>query len=163
MESPFLSLLKNNFQQSTRFSTDAGWLAATGCTLFFGRPPVCYEFMCNTILDAQPTITHEYVAQILSKLISYIGKNAVGGSHIVEIMSEKKLQRIKITRFKKRLDEAKEAYLAVLFFLKHNFLKANSLQALSKIHPPHLDLVQNLNGEIENAKKRKNLFSQGLF
>jgi len=119
--------------------------------------------MCNTILDAQPTITHEYVVQILSKLISYIGKNAVGGSHIVEIMSESKLQRINIVRFNKRLGEAEEAYLAVLFFLKHNFLKANLLQALSKIHPPHLDLVQNLTGEIEIAKKRKNLFSQGLF
>lgn len=144
IESPFLNLLKINFQQSTRFSTGAGWLAATGCTLFFGRPPVCYEFICNTILDAQPTIAHEYVAQILSKLISYIGKNAVGGSHIVEIMSESKLQRINITRFKKRLGEAGEAYLAVLFFLKHNFLKANSLQALSKIHPPNLALVQDL-------------------
>ena len=78
-------------------------------------------------------------------------------------MSKSKLQRINITRFKKRLGEAGEAYLAVLFFLKHNFLKANSLQALSKIHPPHVDLVQNLIGEIENAKKRKNIFSQGLF
>ena len=104
--------------------------------------------MCNIILDAQPTIAHEYVAQILSKLISYIGKNAVGGSHVVEIMSKRKLQRINITRFKKRLGEAEKAYLAVLFFLKHNFLKANSLQALSKIHPPHLDLGHNLIGKI---------------
>lgn len=144
-ESPFLNLLKNNFQQSIQFSKGAGWLGATGCKLFVGRPPVCYEFMCNAILDAQPTAAHEYVTQILSKLISHIGKNAAGGSHIVEIMSASKLQRIKIARFNKKLGEAKEAYLAVLFFLQHNFLKATSLPALSKIHPPCLNLVRDLN------------------
>jgi len=141
LESPFLSLVRKRFSPYARYMKNRGWWSENGCTLSFGRPPVCYEFMCNDIIDDQPTDSDLYTIKILSKLISHVGKNALGRLHIVEIMKERHLHNIQHTRFEKKLSEAKAAFIAVKLLYTHNCIDNNSLKTLSKILRPPWSLI----------------------
>ena len=56
-ESPYLFLLSKNHNPEGLSGTHPDWLSESGCTLPVGRPPVCYEFLCNMILEVhQPAI-----------------------------------------------------------------------------------------------------------
>ena len=132
-ESPFLLLLlkKNSHQISN--STQKAWLSEAGCTLSVGRPPVCYEFLCANILDAQQTGMHRYAMIVLSKLVSHIGKKALGSRHLIEVMDPADLKKIRYPRFKKRLSEAYNAFDVVQLFLSGDKLENDALKVLSKI------------------------------
>ena len=48
LNSPFLSMLhRRDFLDSDAY----GFLSETGCVLDAGRPPVCYEFFCDELLN----------------------------------------------------------------------------------------------------------------
>ena len=162
LESPFLSLLREKYPSSAPYSIKTGWLAETGCTLSFGRPPVCYEFICNEIMDTQPTIIHRYMANVLSKLISHAGKKAHGQRHVVEIMSAEELQDINFTRFEKQLGEAGAAFLEVEMFREQNFMESGSLRVMKKILPPPLPLIQKLERSAHSVRIKKPV-GEGLF
>ena len=85
-ESPFLFLLLDKYSYQFHNNTQKAWLSEAGCRLSIGRPPVCYEFLCANILDAQQTGMHRYAMIVLSKLVSHIGKRALGPRHLIEIM-----------------------------------------------------------------------------
>ncbi len=65
-ESLFLSKLREEYQTAASYSDETGWLSETGCDLTAGRPPVCYEYLCDEILSAQPTHTHRYAVIVCS-------------------------------------------------------------------------------------------------
>ena len=133
IETPFLFLLlkKNSHQVSN--NTQTGWLSETGCNLSIGRPPVCYEFLCNNILDAQQTEMHRYAMIVLSKLISYIGKKALGSRHLIEVMDPVDLKKVRYSRFEKRLLEARNAFDVIQLFFRGRELETDDLKVLSKI------------------------------
>ncbi len=107
--------------------------ASTGCALSTGRPPVCYQFYCNKIIDALPDDQHRYRFQVLSNLVPHIGKRALGHRHLVEIMDAAQLTRVKITRFRKRLAEARRALQIIQSINGNGFPAASILEDLSKI------------------------------
>ncbi|MGD8298970.1 MAG: hypothetical protein PVG67_21400, partial [Desulfobacterales bacterium] len=109
------------------------WLSETGCRLPVGRPPVCYEFLCANILDAQQTGIHRYAMIVLSKLVSHIGKKALGSRHLIEVMDPADLKKIRYSRFEKRLSEARNAFDVVQLFLSGDKLENDALKVLSKI------------------------------
>jgi hypothetical protein len=66
-ESPFLQLLLQKYSHQVSYRSQKDWLSKAGCELSVGRPPVCYEFLCGNILDAQQTGMQRYAMIILSK------------------------------------------------------------------------------------------------
>lgn len=133
IESSFLSLLNKKFYPVSEYSKKWGWLTETGCILSAGRPPVCYEYFCNSIMEVQPDDMHRYVINVLSMLITHVGKYAIGRRHLIEILYGKELKKLKITRFRKQLNEAEAAFNAFKSYIKNESLDKTSLQAFEKI------------------------------
>jgi len=133
LESPFLFLLSKRHSPEVSYSTQKAWLNESGCKLSAGRPPVCYEFLCGTILDAQQTGMQRYAMIVLSKLISHIGKRALGTRHLIEVMDPADLKKIRYSRFEKRLSEARNAIDIVQLFFSGHKLENDALKVLSKI------------------------------
>ena len=133
LESPFLFLLSKNHSPEVSYGTQKDWLGEAGCKLSVGRPPVCYEFLCGTILEAQQTGMQRYAMIVLSKLISHIGKMALGSRHLIEVMDPADLKKVKYSRFEKRLSEARNAFDVVQLFFSGHKLENDALKVLSKI------------------------------
>jgi len=132
-ESPFLFLLLKKHSHQVSNSTQKDWLSEAGCKLSVGRPPVCYEFLCANILNAQQTGMQRYAIIVLSKLVSHIGKRALGSRHLIEVMDPADLKKIKYSRFQKRLLEARNAFDVVQLFLNGHKLENDALKVLTKI------------------------------
>ena len=132
-ESPFLYLLSKNHCLEISYSTQKSWLNETGCKLSVGRPPVCYEFLCANILDARQTGMHRYAMIVLAKLISHIGKRALGSRHLIEVMDPADLKKVRYSRFEKRLSEGRNAFDVVQLFFRGHTLENDALKVLSKI------------------------------
>jgi hypothetical protein len=101
--------VRQRYPQKERYNAASGWLHAYGCALDVGRPPACYEFICNAILDAQPTAYHKYIVKVLSFLVSYLGRNCCGHRHLVELNTMESLLQVNYERFSKRLSLAEKA------------------------------------------------------
>jgi hypothetical protein len=135
IDSPFLQLLCADISRPSEYNTAQGWLTSRGCALTAGRPPVCYQFNCNTILNALPDDTARYVMRVLSNLVTHIGRRALGTRHLVEIMDPAELKRIKINRFRKRLAEARRALQTIQSVKEDGFAAASIQEDMSKIVP----------------------------
>jgi hypothetical protein len=85
LESPFLARVRARFASSAHFDADVGWLTPAGCGLAAGRPPVCYEFLCRAIVEAQPSHQHLEVLNALTMLLTHAGRNALGRRHLVAL------------------------------------------------------------------------------
>lgn len=110
LESPFLQQMIDAFAPIGNWDPLKGWLGANGCLLAVGRPPVCYDFVCSALGQQQPSDAHRHALHVLSMLISYVGRNATGKRHLVEVYD---LARINLNRLKKQLATAG----AILSFL----------------------------------------------
>ncbi len=132
-ESSFLFLLLKKHSHQVSNGTQKDWLSEAGCKLSVGRPPVCYEFLCANILNDQQTGMQRYAMIVLSKLVSHIGKRALGSRHLIEVMDPADLKKIKYSRFQKRLSEARNAFDVVQLFFSGHKLENEALKVLSKI------------------------------
>ena len=135
IESPFLSHILKAYSPSTTYTTVSGWLTDTGCGLSIGRPPVCYEFLCESILASQKSEFDCYMVKILSALMTHIGKNAAGGRHLVELLHKDDLHRIRLLQFEKKLQEAQAAFGVVAAYLGKEIFENHSFAILTKIVP----------------------------
>ncbi len=139
LESPILNLLSRNFPPSADYSSQNGWLTQNGCALSIGRAPVCYHFLCREILVSRPTPLDRYMLEVLAALVNHIGKNALGGRHLVEIMNPDDLGRVKLSRFKKKLAQAQTAFNIVRDYFDHGHLDDGNIPKLSRIRPLRLE------------------------
>ncbi len=135
LDSVFLTLLRQTSTPAVSYRKKKGWLTETGCILKVGRPPVCYEYLCDNILAAQPAGIHRYVDNVLSKLISHTGKRAYRGKHLVEILELSELKLIELSSFNNRLRESEAAFQAVRSYHEHNYLSAIHWKKLTTITP----------------------------
>ena len=135
IDSPFLNLLNATIRSNAPYSEQRGWLTSSGCALPAGRPPVCYQFNCDKIIDALPDDLNRYLARVLSNLVPHIGKRALGDRHLVEVMDPARLEKVKYSRFNKRLEEARKALQAIQSVKRFGALPASSRRDLSKIAP----------------------------
>jgi hypothetical protein len=151
LESPFLFLLLKKYSRQVYNNTQKVWLGEAGCKLAVGRPPVCYEFLCGSILEAQQPGIERYAMIVLSKLISYIGKRAFGSRHLIEVMDLDDLKKIKYSRFQKRLAEARDAIDVIQLYYRGHKLEKEHLKFLSKISSLNLgkgnSIIGNIGGE----------------
>jgi hypothetical protein len=135
IDSPFLNLLNARVRRNAAYSAQRGWQTSSGCALPAGRPPVCYQFNCDKILDTLPDDLTRYLARVLSNLVPHIGKRALGDRHLVEVMDPARLEKVKYSRFSKRLEEARKALQAIQSVKRPGVLPASSRRVLSKISP----------------------------
>lgn len=136
LESIFLTCLHQAYPPPASYSQENGWVSETGCILKIGRPPVCYEYLCDEIMAAQPTGTHQYTVNVLCKLISHIGKRAYRGKHLVELLERKEIVLVKFSSFENRLQEAQNAFESIVSFHENDYHPALNLRRLSKILLP---------------------------
>lgn len=134
--SAFLKALHGHAPDSTQFSDRYGWRTENGCSLSLGRPPVCYEFFCDDILNSQRSEAHRYVLKVLGKLLNYVGEQALGDRHLVEISDKQDLNRIPLDRFKEKVNEGRSALEHVRFFYDHGFFDADAMGQLGHIMEP---------------------------
>lgn len=135
IDSPFLNLLSSGILKIAAYNAGHGWLTSSGCALSTGRPPVCYQFNCNKIINALPDDQHRYIFQVLSNLVPHIGKRALGQRHLVEIMNADKLEQVKIARFRMRLSEARQALQTIDSICKNGLPTVPIPTDLAKIVP----------------------------
>jgi hypothetical protein len=96
--------------RTSQYDNDAGWLSSYGCNLTGGRPPVCYEFYCDRILGVIPGGTYSSCLNKASKLISLMGKNALGNRHLVTLSSKEILSVLNFNRLRNRIVKCLKLY-----------------------------------------------------
>ena len=136
IESPFLSRLHECYSAKSVFSSDMGWLTEAGCSLPLGRPPVCYQFVCENILQAQVADEQRCLMKVYSNLINHVGKRALGHRHLVAIMDSDQLDQLDYDRFARRLNEAKHAFKHLQVCWDQNAIDESALKVFAKIAPP---------------------------
>lgn len=128
--SPFLRLLHGREE----LESDAyGFLTETGCALDVGRPPICYEFFCEELLEALPDDQHRDFLKILGRLPTHAGQNAHGDAHLVEIMNEEELDHLAFQRLEKQMQESFQALEVLQSFFNEKTLPAGADRVLSRI------------------------------
>ncbi|MCF7849021.1 MAG: hypothetical protein K9M45_09240 [Kiritimatiellales bacterium] len=106
-DSAFLQLLLKR-QGFTEFDFDDhyGWLETAGCRLEYGRPPVCYEYFCDELIEAMPDDHFRETMRRAGLLIDDIGRNALGDIHLTEIRNPTDLEQVSVERLFQRLEKA---------------------------------------------------------
>lgn len=103
LQSPFLAWVRKVHAAQTLWSSKDGWLGPRGCRLTVGRPPVCYEFICRTIVDAYPDLKARTTLAELATLLTRVGRRAKPRAHLVEVRD---FTRVNWVRLEKQLAAA---------------------------------------------------------
>lgn len=132
--SAFLSLLLERQGVSPADMDDRiGWLDLNGCTLVYGKPPICYEYFCDQLLARLPDDEARLAARVLGKLMDHVGKDAGDGCHLVEIMNPADLDKVSVDAVSLRLEEAKEAFDVIEQYMQTGRLNRADLEVLAAI------------------------------
>lgn len=110
-----------------------GWLDLQGCSLGYGRPPVCYRYFCDALLARLPDDETRYVTKILGRLVEYVGENAVGHCHLAEIANPEDLAKVEPHMILERLAQAQEAYRIIEQFIDSGTLTPAECSVLEGI------------------------------
>jgi hypothetical protein len=94
---------------AAQYDGSEGWLLSDGCRLISGRPPVCYEYLCDRILGEMSEGVYLDNLKAISALPAFAGKNALGNKHLVTLSSEQILERMNFKKLERQL--AKSLYL----------------------------------------------------
>jgi len=123
--SPFLALLlrKQGLGES-ELDDRYGWLDLDGCSLQYGRPPICYAYFCDSLLGRLQDDEARFAARTLGKLMDHIGKEALGERHLVEIMNPDDLGKVSIEMLQHRIEEAHAAFEVIESYLQTGSLSA---------------------------------------
>ncbi len=132
--SAFLSMLLERQGLSIAQMDDRyGWLDVDGCSLEYGRPPVCYTYFCDELLDRLPDDEARHIAQTLGRLMNHIGEGALGDWHLVEIMKPDDLGKVSVDGLFQRMEEAQAAFEVIEEYLQSGRLLASEREILSTI------------------------------
>lgn len=139
-ESLFLIKLRGAYQPDVRYGKVKGWQRSAGCALSVGRPPICYEFICNEIERVYADPLERYLVKVLCRLVTHVGKRLDGRMHIVEMSDEESLQEIRLPSFRQQLQEADAAFRIIRAHRSGKSVDPVDMNVLSKICqvPPSL-------------------------
>lgn len=134
MESAFLSkLLEKQGLSAIDMDDRYGWLDLNGCSLEYGRPPICYAYFCDQLLERLPDDESRLSARVLGQLMDHIGRNALGNLHLVEIKNPSDLNQVSTDELFKRLEEAQAAFEVIEEYLQSNRINAANREILAHI------------------------------
>jgi hypothetical protein len=103
-ESPWLLLVRAAAGCRARWLAGRGFLGAAGCRLAVGRPPVCAEFLCARLDRALGPEARRL--QAMARTLTAAGERALGGEHLVEILTPERLAAADPARLAARLEKA---------------------------------------------------------
>jgi hypothetical protein len=132
VDSAFLRALRSIHQKDVFFCDRYGWLTESGCALKCGRPPVCYGFLCNDIVDSLNDTERDYV-RVLGRIVSWVGERAAGSRHLVEIMDSADLEQINCERISRRIVTARTALAGVVACTERKKCTEDQAAAMHKI------------------------------
>ncbi len=133
LDSVFLKAVRAAHEPDAIFCDSYGWLTERGCALKFGRPPVCYGFFCNDIVDSLSERERD-VIRVLGRILSWVGEKSFGGRHLVEIMDAADLNQINCERIRKRITVADNALDGVKRALQNLTVENEQLVAMQQIY-----------------------------
>ena len=87
----------------SQYDDSKGWLLSEGCRLDTGRPPVCYEYLCNGIRGKIQEDCYLDNLKAISALPAFAGKNALGNKHLVTLSSEQILTRMNFIKLRRQI------------------------------------------------------------
>ena len=90
------------------YDEEKGWLSPYGCHLTAGRPPVCYDFFCNRLLEEDPIGTYVASLNKIANLPRLMGKNALGTRHLVTLSSREVFCLLNFNRLRNRMAKCLE-------------------------------------------------------
>lgn len=132
--SAFLSLLLERQELSAADMDDRyGWLDLHGCSLAYGRPPICYTYFCDELLSRLPDEETRFVARTLGQLMHHIGQDVAGDWHLTEIPDAADLEKVDSEQIQQRLEEAQTAFDAIEEYLRTGKLPASDREILDII------------------------------
>ena len=105
-----LSLLRKQGRSDADMDDRYGWLDVDGCSLEYGRPPICYAYFCDELLNQYPDEDAQYLIQVLGRLLYHIGENARNGQHLVEIGQSSELEQLDLSVIGDRIQYAQNAF-----------------------------------------------------
>jgi len=138
LDSVFLKSVRAVYEPGALFCDSYGWLTERGCALKCGRPPVCYGFFCNEIVNSLSKRDHDAI-MVLGRLLSWVGEKAFRGMHLVEIMDENELNSLKTERILKRLSIASLALDGVKNAIQNISVESGQLDAIRQISAKYLN------------------------
>ena len=134
IESAFLSrLLKQQGLSAEDMDDRIGWLDLSGCTLKYGKPPICYSYFCGQLLARLPDDETRLATRVLGKLMHHIGQRALGDWNLTEIQRVEDLEKINLAEITERLNEAQTALDVITTFVSSGRLDKSDYQILSTI------------------------------
>ena len=134
LQSAFLShLLRRQGLDETQIDDRFGWLETNGCRLEYGRPPICYAYYCDQLLERLPNDEARHGVLLLGHLVDHAGRNALGDRHLVEIPRAEDLEKVDFTTVLQRIGEAAVALGVVIQYLETGRLSREGRAALSPI------------------------------
>lgn len=111
IESAFLSkLLKRQGLGSNDMDDRYGWLDLNGCSLDYGRPPICYAYFCDQLISRLPDDDTRLAARKLGQIMDHVGKDALGDWNLVDIKHNDDLDKVSVDQLFQRLGEAQTAF-----------------------------------------------------
>ena len=105
-----------------------------GCALDVGRPPLCYEFFCSRILSSFEGVYQRYGLQVLGRLMSYVGDDALFRGHLVMLNEPEELFNISFGKIYKRIIKARGALEDCIALITHDSAGNSMLRNLKTIH-----------------------------
>ncbi len=134
IQSAFLSLLlEKQGLSEDKMDEKYGWLDLHGCSLQYGRPPICYTYYCDELLVRLPNDETQFAAKVLGNLIQHIGEQALGDWHLVEIRNSKDLVKLDYPTLFQRLEESTAALQVIQTFLESGRLTKADYEILNII------------------------------
>jgi hypothetical protein len=88
------------------FNEQQGWLSPGGCRLKVGRPPVCYEFFCEAIINGEHNHHRRKSLKILGGLVGFAGLKALGNRHLITLSQFEIQNRLRFEKLGHRLETA---------------------------------------------------------
>ena len=134
VESAFLSrLLTRQGLAANDMDDRYGWLDLNGCSLEYGRPPICYAYFCDQLLARLPDEETVLAATVLGKLLHHVGEHSLGELHLVDIKADTVLDKVNTEQLFKQLDEARAAFQVIDEFFKTGRLSLSDREVLAVI------------------------------
>ncbi len=134
IESAFLhKLLKRQGLTADQMDDRIGWLDLQGCSLEYGRPPVCYAYFCDELLARFDNDDTRHAARTLGRLIHHVGQDALDGWHLVEIKRDDDLTKIDADLILNRLKDAQSAFEVIERYMQTGHLDRSDRNVLSLI------------------------------
>jgi hypothetical protein len=115
---------------------ERGFLSPTGCRLWFGRPPLCYDFACHRLLKTFASDERKYYLRCLFKIMTRVGERFLPHAHLVEVLDLGDMTPRRLKKLLCRIAMGETLFAAVKRRLRGDSSVDADLELLRRHFPP---------------------------